>query len=135
MLDPLEIRPFERLMRCVASNIMLESALQTDLNIAIIGEEVASKKIFKFLPQAIQELMLERDPHGNVQVAKMEKKKMLIQMAETDLQKRQQEGKYKGEIRGQSHFFCYKGRCGSPTNFDATYCYALGYVARSLLRI
>ncbi|MED6123960.1 hypothetical protein PIB30_054496 [Stylosanthes scabra] len=93
-----------------------------------------SLKLFDFLPQAIQEqLMLERDPHGNVQVAKIETEKMLIQMAETELEKRKQEGTYRGEFRGQSHFFGYEGRCGLPTNFDATYCYALGYGAGALL--
>ncbi|CAN6683084.1 unnamed protein product [Malus baccata var. baccata] len=48
-----------------------------------------SRELFDFLPEAIQEqLMLERDPHGNVQVAKLETEKMLIQMVETDLEKR-----------------------------------------------
>ncbi|XP_010533788.1 PREDICTED: pyrophosphate--fructose 6-phosphate 1-phosphotransferase subunit beta 1 [Tarenaya hassleriana] len=94
-----------------------------------------SLKLFEFLPEAIQEqLMLERDPHGNVQVAKIETEKMLIQMAETELEKRRQEGTYKGRFMGQSHFFGYEGRCGLPTNFDATYCYALGYAAGALLR-
>lgn len=93
-----------------------------------------SLQLFEFLPQAIQEqLMLERDPHGNVQVAKIETEKMLIQMVETELEKRKQEGVYKGEFKGQSHFFGYEGRCGLPTNFDATYCYALGYGAGALL--
>ncbi|KAG8482056.1 hypothetical protein CXB51_027058 [Gossypium anomalum] len=93
-----------------------------------------SLKLFEFLPQAIQEqLMLERDPHGNVQVAKIETEKMLIQMVETELEKRKQEGSYKGHFKGQSHFFGYEGRCGLPTNFDASYCYALGYGAAALL--
>ncbi|XWS15529.1 hypothetical protein CRYUN_Cryun34aG0007900 [Craigia yunnanensis] len=93
-----------------------------------------SLKLFEFLPQAIQEqLMLERDPHGNVQVAKIETEKMLIQMVETELEKRKQEGSYKGHFKGQSHFFGYEGRCGLPTNFDASYCYALGYAAGALL--
>ncbi|KAJ4842746.1 hypothetical protein Tsubulata_013366 [Turnera subulata] len=93
-----------------------------------------SLQLFELLPQAIQEqLLLERDPHGNVQVAKIETEKMLIQMVETELEKRKQEGKYKGEFKGQSHFFGYEGRCGLPTNFDARYCYALGYGAGVLL--
>nr|KJB67274.1 hypothetical protein B456_010G184300 [Gossypium raimondii] len=93
-----------------------------------------SLKLFEFLPQAIQEqLMLERDPHGNVQVAKIETEKMLIQMVETELEKRKQEGSYKANFKGQSHFFGYEGRCGLPTNFDASYCYALGYGAGALL--
>lgn len=95
-----------------------------------------SLQLFEFLPPAIQEqLMLERDPHGNVQVAKIETEKMLIQMVETELEKRKSEGtyKYKGHFKGQSHFFGYEGRCGFPTNFDAAYCYALGFAAGALL--
>ncbi|CAL9214631.1 unnamed protein product [Arabidopsis halleri] len=93
-----------------------------------------SLKLFDLLPEAIQEqLMLERDPHGNVQVAKIETEKMLIQMVETELEKRKQAGAYKEQFMGQSHFFGYEGRCGLPTNFDATYCYALGYGAGVLL--
>lgn len=93
-----------------------------------------SLELFEFLPQAIQEqLMLERDPHGNVQVAKIETEKMLIQMVETELEKRRAAGVYKGQFKGQSHFFGYEGRCGLPTNFDASYCYALGYTAGALL--
>lgn len=94
-----------------------------------------SLQLFEFLPQAIQEqLMLERDPHGNVQVAKIETEKMLIQMVETELEKRKQQGSYKRQFKGQSHFFGYEGRCGLPTNFDAMYCYALGYGAGALLQ-
>ncbi|XP_043689176.1 pyrophosphate--fructose 6-phosphate 1-phosphotransferase subunit beta [Telopea speciosissima] len=94
-----------------------------------------SLQLFEFLPSAIQEqLMLERDPHGNVQVAKIETEKMLIQMVETELEKRKkEEGVYKCQFKGQSHFFGYEGRCGLPTNFDSSYCYALGYGAGALL--
>lgn len=93
-----------------------------------------SLQLFELLPPAIQDqLMLERDPHGNVQVAKIETEKMLIQMVETELELRRQGGVYKGHFKGQSHFFGYEGRCGLPSNFDATYCYALGYAAGALL--
>ncbi|KAG2300963.1 hypothetical protein Bca52824_037435 [Brassica carinata] len=89
-----------------------------------------SLKLFDLLPETIQEqLMLGRDQHGNVQVAKIETEKMLIQMVETELEKRKQAGSYKGQFMGQSHFF----GCGLPTNFDATYCYALGYGTGMLL--
>ncbi|KAL0310749.1 UNVERIFIED_CONTAM: Pyrophosphate--fructose 6-phosphate 1-phosphotransferase subunit beta [Sesamum angustifolium] len=94
-----------------------------------------SLQLFDFLPPAIQEqLMLERDPHGNVQVAKIETEKMLIQMVETELEVRKQGAAYKGQFKGQSHFFGYEGRCGLPSNFDSTYCYALGYGAGALLQ-
>nr|GMD83015.1 pyrophosphate--fructose 6-phosphate 1-phosphotransferase subunit beta [Ipomoea batatas] len=92
-------------------------------------------QLFEILPQAIREqLMLERDPHGNVQVAKIETEKMLIQMVETELDQRKQIGQYNCDFKGQSHFFGYEGRCGMPSNFDATYCYALGYGAGALLQ-
>ncbi|KAL5794152.1 hypothetical protein ACOSP7_002746 [Xanthoceras sorbifolium] len=58
---------------------------------------------------------------------------MLIQMVETELNKRKQVGAYKGHFSGQSRFFGYEGRCGLPTNFDSNYCYALGYAAGALL--
>ncbi|KAG5516382.1 hypothetical protein RHGRI_037186 [Rhododendron griersonianum] len=112
--------------------------------------EQQSLKLFELLPPAIQEqLMLERDPHGNVQVAKIETEKMLIQMVETELEHRKQRGAYKCQFKGQSHFFGilylilvfsimfspyrYEGRCGLPSNFDSSYCYALGYAAGVLL--
>ncbi|KAL8467644.1 hypothetical protein ACS0TY_031044 [Phlomoides rotata] len=93
-----------------------------------------SLQLFDFLPQAIQaQLLLERDPHGNVQVAKIETEKMLIEMVETELESRKKQGSYKNEFKGQSHFFGYEGRCGLPSNFDSNYCYALGYAAGVLL--
>ncbi|KAK1378349.1 Pyrophosphate--fructose 6-phosphate 1-phosphotransferase subunit beta [Heracleum sosnowskyi] len=93
-----------------------------------------SLQLFELLPTAIQEqLMLERDPHGNVQVAKIETEKMLIEMVEAELEQRKKAGNYKAHFQGQSHFFGYEGRCGLPSMFDATYCYALGYGAGALL--
>ncbi|KAL0346160.1 UNVERIFIED_CONTAM: Pyrophosphate--fructose 6-phosphate 1-phosphotransferase subunit beta [Sesamum radiatum] len=93
-----------------------------------------SLRLFEILPQAIQEqLLLERDPHGNVQVAKIETEKMLIEMVETELESRKKQGLYKNVFSSQSHFFGYEGRCGLPSNFDANYCYALGYAAGALL--
>ncbi|XP_073028395.1 pyrophosphate--fructose 6-phosphate 1-phosphotransferase subunit beta-like isoform X1 [Primulina eburnea] len=94
-----------------------------------------SLQLFNLLPPAIQDqLMLERDPHGNVQVAKIETEKMLIQMVETELESRKRTAGYKGLFKGQSHFFGYEGRCGLPSNFDSMYCYALGYAAGALLQ-
>ncbi|KAI3703986.1 hypothetical protein L1987_74187 [Smallanthus sonchifolius] len=93
-----------------------------------------SHELFEMLPKAIQEqLLLERDPHGNVQVAKIETEKMLIQMVEVELENRKKEGKYKKDFKGLPHFFGYEGRCGLPSTFDSNYCYALGYGAAALL--
>jgi pyrophosphate--fructose-6-phosphate 1-phosphotransferase len=61
--------------------------------------------------------------------------KMLITMIETELNARKHEGRFSGHFKGQAHFFGYEGRCGMPTNFDATYCYALGFAAGALMHL
>ncbi|KAH0877341.1 hypothetical protein HID58_064735 [Brassica napus] len=140
---------FVRLMGRAASHITLECALQTHPNITIIGEEVsAQKQTLKNVTDYMVDVICKRAelgynygviliPEGLIdfipEVAKIETEKMLIQMVETELEKRKQAGSYKGQFMGQSHFFGYEGRCGLPTNFDATYCYALGYGAGVLL--
>eukprot|EP00898_Chlorokybus_atmophyticus_P004379 jgi/Chlat1/4942/Chrsp31S04849 len=94
-----------------------------------------SRDLFEFLPRDIAaQLLLDRDPHGNVQVAKIETEKLLIELVAEELDKRKQAGQFKGKFSGQAHFFGYEGRCGLPTNFDATYCYALGQTAGALLQ-
>ena len=43
------------------------------------------------------------------------------------------EGNYKGSFSPLCHFFGYEGRCAAPSNFDADYCYSLGYTAAALI--
>jgi pyrophosphate--fructose-6-phosphate 1-phosphotransferase len=81
------------------------------------------------------QLLADRDPHGNVQVSKIETEKMLIEMVREKLNKLKREGKYKGKFSDQSHFFGYEGRCAAPSNFDADYCYSLGYNAFALIQM
>ena len=77
--------------------------------------------------------MLDRDPHGNVQVSMIETEKLLIDMVKAKLKKMKKAGQFKGKFSGQPHFFGYEGRCASPSNFDADYCYSLGNTASVLI--
>ncbi|MBN1767793.1 MAG: diphosphate--fructose-6-phosphate 1-phosphotransferase [Prolixibacteraceae bacterium] len=94
----------------------------------------SSSVVFRSLPEGIaNQLTLDRDPHGNVQVSKIETEKLLIEMVEAELNERKLENKFNGKFGSQNHFFGYEGRCAAPSNFDADYCYSLGYNASSLI--
>ena len=196
---------FIKLMGRSASHITLECALQTHPNIALIGEEIAVKKMtlqdlveslcgmivkrseegrnygvvlipeglvefipdittliqeintllaqgnenveqnlspqsantFAFLPAEIRsQLLLERDPHGNVQVSQIATEKMLMQLVKERLKTwpDYQVSGYQKKFNPVAHFLGYEGRSGYPSNFDASYCYALGYTAAALIR-
>lgn len=91
-------------------------------------------KVYASLPEGVaRQLSLDRDPHGNVQVSLIETEKLLSEMVGNRLKEMAAEGKYVGKFSPQHHFFGYEGRCAAPSNFDADYCYALGYNAANLI--
>jgi len=97
-----------------------------------LGPESAG--LFSSLPEAIQaQLCWDRDPHGNVQVSRIETEKLLVEMTSRRLRELAEKGEYKGKFDYQTHFFGYEGRCAFPSNFDADYCYSLGYDACLLI--
>ena len=94
-----------------------------------------SMAVFAILPTAIQQqLFLERDPHGNVQVSLIESEKLFSAMVKENLAARKAAGTYKGKFSALHHFLGYEGRCAFPSNFDADYCYSLGYNAFMLIQ-
>ena len=94
-----------------------------------------SFEVFDILPQGIQQqLFLERDPHGNVQVSLIESEKLFSALVKDVLDERKAAGTYKGKFGALHHFFGYEGRCAFPSNFDADYCYSLGYNAFMLIQ-
>ena len=94
-----------------------------------------SMAVFALLPQNIQQqLFLERDPHGNVQVSLIESEKLFSALVAENLKARKAAGTYKGKFATQHHFLGYEGRCAFPSNFDADYCYSLGYNAAMLIQ-
>jgi pyrophosphate--fructose-6-phosphate 1-phosphotransferase len=93
-----------------------------------------SESLFLSLPVEIaRQLLADRDPHGNVQVSRIETEKLLIGMVEKELGERKAAGAYKGKFSALGHFFGYEGRCAFPSNFDADYCYSLGFSAFVLI--
>ncbi|MBQ7742462.1 MAG: diphosphate--fructose-6-phosphate 1-phosphotransferase [Bacteroidaceae bacterium] len=91
-------------------------------------------RVFQSLPTTVaHQLALDRDPHGNVQVSLIETEKLLSQMVAVELEKMKKQGKYNGKFNAQHHFFGYEGRCAAPSNYDADYCYSLGYNASRLI--
>ena len=94
-----------------------------------------SMAVFAILPEGIQQqLFLERDPHGNVQVSLIESEKLFSELVKKNLAARKAAGTYKGKFSPLHHFFGYEGRCAFPSNFDADYCYSLGYNAFMLIQ-
>ncbi len=111
-------------------------ALKKSKRLAWVAEHITepSAAVFTSLPEGIAtQLTLDRDPHGNVQVSKIETEKLLIEMVEKRLKQMKDAGEYVGQFSAQNHFFGYEGRCAAPSNFDADYCYSLGYTAALLL--
>ena len=108
-----------------------------DAKYAFIKEGLSADAfaVFDILPQFVQQqLFLERDPHGNVQVSLIESEKLFSEMVKEKLAARKAAGTYKGKFAAQHHFFGYEGRCAFPSNFDADYCYSLGYNAFMLIQ-
>ena len=94
-----------------------------------------SMAVFAILPQNIQQqLFLERDPHGNVQVSLIESEKLFSALVKDNLAARKAAGTYSGKFSPLHHFLGYEGRCAFPSNFDADYCYSLGYNAFMLIQ-
>jgi pyrophosphate--fructose-6-phosphate 1-phosphotransferase len=110
--------------------------LKKSHRLAWVAEHISpeSAKVFVSLPTGIAtQLTLDRDPHGNVQVSLIETEKLLGEMVKTRLDEMKKADKYTGKFGTQYHFFGYEGRCAAPSNFDADYCYSLGYTASVLI--
>lgn len=194
---------FVKIMGRSASHLALECALQTQVNLTFIGEEIAAKKMtlaeivtqtadlvckrsalnknygvilipeglleaipeceqmirelntlepsqknqqevqkhlspsslhcFSLFPTEIQQqLLLDLDPHGNIEVSKIETERLLISLVKKELSQRKNNGTWKGSFNPQPLFCGYEGRSALPSNFDSQYCYALGHLAALL---
>lgn len=111
----------------------LDGAAQREYIIKNLSAENAA--VYESLPHGVaRQLSLDRDPHGNVQVSLIETEKLLSEMVGKRLAEWAAEGKFNGKFSALHHFFGYEGRCADPSNFDADYCYALGFNAACLVK-
>ncbi|MDR0757364.1 MAG: diphosphate--fructose-6-phosphate 1-phosphotransferase [Tannerella sp.] len=95
-------------------------------------------KLYASLPENIaRQLTLDRDKNGNVQVSLIETEKLLAEMVSNRIEewKKCDGEKYPSTstFAIQTHFFGYEGRCAAPSNYDADYCYSLGYTASCMI--
>lgn len=111
---------------------LIRKSEQRNYIIKYLSKENA--EVFASLPENVaMQLTLDRDPHGNVQVSAIETEKLLAEMVGKKLAQWKSEGKFVGKFATQTHFFGYEGRCAAPSNYDADYCYSLGYTAAGLI--
>lgn len=114
----------------------LDSTDNPDEKRSLVSSMLSDKAgaLYASLPEDIaDQLIMDRDPHGNVQVSRIETEKLLIEMVGEKLKALKDKGIYTGKFSAQNHFFGYEGRCAAPSNFDADYAYALGYTASALI--
>lgn len=124
------------LMSELELDINFNNATSTHERFEIVENRLKGEnaKVFASLPALIKaQLLMDRDPHGNVQVSKIETEKLLIEMIKTRLEEMKSQGEYVGKFSELAHFFGYEGRCAFPSNFDADYCYSLGFNAFALI--
>lgn len=111
---------------------LIRRSEQRNYIIKMLSKENAD--IYASLPEGVaRQLTLDRDPHGNVQVSLIETEKLLAEMVAVKLAEWKKDGKFVGKFATQTHFFGYEGRCAAPSNYDADYCYSLGYTAAGLI--
>ncbi len=137
----IEFIPSMKLLIAQLNDILAEHAAELDplkdeekLQAIAKYLQPAEAELFLSLPKSIAlQLSLDRDSHGNVQVSLIDTEKLLADMVGKRLSELKKDGEYHGKYATQHHFFGYEGRCADPTNFDADYCYALGYNAAMLI--
>jgi diphosphate-dependent phosphofructokinase len=95
----------------------------------------SSSAVYNSLPLDIQEVLLKRDSHGNVPLSQVETERLLIDLVSDKIRYLKSQGQAtEVKFSPLSHFFGYEGRCAAPSNFDADYCYSLGFTAAQIVR-
>lgn len=126
----------EFLSDCRALISELNALLRAEADLSQIPAQLTdeARQCFSLLPIAMQnQLLLDRDPHGNIEVSRIETERLFISLVTKELEQRRKEGTYRGKFTAQPFFCGYEGRSGFPTQLDCNYCYTLGWTAIALL--
>jgi len=116
------------------NRLLAREAATEAVEAVVAGLNEGARRTFAMLPQEIQrQLLSDRDPHGNVQVSKIETERLLIHLVNMVLEAMRREGAWQGKFSAQPIFCGYEGRAALPSNFDASYGYSLGRVAALLV--
>ncbi|KAI3517927.1 hypothetical protein L1887_06172 [Cichorium endivia] len=91
--------------------------------------------LFEFLPPFIRkQLLLHPESDDSAQLSQIETEKLLAELVEAEMNKRQKEGLYKGKkFNAICHFFGYQARGSLPSKFDCDYAYVLGHICYHIL--
>ncbi len=93
-----------------------------------------SLKCFLLFPDDIQmQLLQERDPHGNIQLSKIETESLILELVRKKLKDKKIKNEYHGKFNPQPIFLGYEGRSCLPSLFDSRYTYCLGHLASVLI--
>lgn len=93
-----------------------------------------ARNCFLSLPKDLQIQLLQlRDPHGNIEVSKIDTERFFMDLVKRELMKHKRNGTYHGKFSALSFFCGYEGRSCFPSPFDSKYTYALGHVAALLI--
>ena len=111
----------------------VKELIDQNQSIEQIGNAIAHpdlKALWFMLPRRVQETMIgDKDAHGNLNVSSIPTEELISELVSDYLAEHHSEVAFKPI----HHFFGYEGRCGSPSYFDAFFCYNLGIGAGSLL--
>ena len=115
------------------NGLIAKASTTVTAEMAVQGLTPWSAALFKSLPEDFQqELLLEREVHGTVQLSQLHTERLLEALVSRELASRKERGEYAGGFACLCHFFGYEARSSSPSSFDCSLGFTLGHTAAAL---
>ncbi|MFS8006146.1 putative diphosphate--fructose-6-phosphate 1-phosphotransferase [Helianthus anomalus] len=115
----------------------IHSLLRRGVSVDKISKQLSpwASALFEFLPPFIRkQLLLYPESDDSAQLSQIEIEKLLAELVEAEMNRRQKEGSYKGKkFNAICHFFGYQARGSLPSKFDCDYAYVLGHICYHIL--